>query len=128
MVDMCTERIAGRHDELRFPPSLPTVLTRLGALVATVVAGRELAWVLVFARDVVVGLGPVASDGFVLDGLWAIAVFALLLTPLVLAAWWTLTGIRRRSGWRVLGALGAVGTWPLLLVLPPVWALGWLVA
>ena len=127
MVDMCTERMAGRHDELQFPASLPTVLTRVGALVATVVAGRELVWVVAFARDVVIGLGPVASEGFVRDGLWAMAVFALLLTPPVLAGWWALTGIRRRSGRRVLGALGAVGTWPLLLVLPPVWALGWLV-
>ena len=87
-------------------------------------------------RDVALkNLIGIAADPYV----WAGAVTGLvaLRCPLLLlkwpvaakaAAWWTLTGIRRRSGWRVLGALGAVGTWPLLLVLPPVWALGWLVA
>ena len=130
LVDMTTERRPERHQARRVPASLPTVLIRFGALVATGVAGIELAWVASFARDVVVGLGqdPVQSEIFVRDALWAAAVFALLLAPPALALWWALTAVRRRSGSRVLAALGAVGTWPLLLVLPPVWALGWLVA
>ena len=126
LVDMTTER----HAELRVPASLRTVLIRFGALVATVVACCELAWVAVFAQGVIVGLGqdPIPSGTFVVDVLWAAAVFAVLLAPPILALWWALIAVRRGPGSRVLAALGAVGAWPLLLLLPPVWALGWLVA
>ena len=125
LVDMTTER----QDELRVPASLPTVLIRFGALVAGLVAGRELAWVAGFALDVILGLGqdPIPSGSFVVDVLWAGAVFAVLLAPPILALWWALTAVRRGSGSSVLAALGAVGGWPLVLLLPPVWALGWLV-
>ena len=76
LVDMTTER----HEDLRVPASLPTVLIRFGALVAILVAAASSAWVAVFARDVVVGLGqdPIPSGTFVVDVLWASAVFALL--------------------------------------------------
>ena len=127
---MSTRGSAEPHDEVRFPASLPTVMLRFGALVTTVVAFVELRWAVGFGRDVAFGLGrhPVASEIFVRDLLWAVAVFAVLAPPLVLAPWWAWTGLRRRSGFRILAAPGVVGAWPLLLVLPPVWALGWLVA
>src|SRR6478735_7617009 len=127
LVAMTAERRPERHEELWVPATLPTVLVRFGALVATVVACRELAWVAVFARDVVVGLGqdPMPSGTFVFDVLWAAAVFAVVLAPPIVALWWAWIAVRRRSGPRVLAALGAVGGWPLLLLLPPVWALGW---
>ncbi len=130
LVDMTTERQPEHHEELRVPATLATVLVRFGALVATVVACSELVWVAAFARDVVVGLGqdPMPSGTFVFDVLWAAAVFAVVLAPPIAALWCAWMAVRRRSGSRVLAALVAVGGWPLVLLLPPVWALGWLVA